>query len=198
MFDHIMQLNFPSIFGDDQHGLPTTCLGGDYTPSKARTPIYVQPNSMKIPFGTMDIHEIARRVDAFVQHNRGSLLNYVDPGYTKSVYLMENGMLYKNHLILHHNMNSMVFVHIEVFLSQSSQEYIVEINRTRGTNDIYKYFYNGIKQAILTGTIEPKTVLEQEMEETGFMKRVASSMSSYLSQSNDDLGASIAPEVENV
>lgn len=170
-------MNIPSPFLDDNH---VTFMGdgGDYTPSKATTPMCIRPGLVRVPFDAMDIREIAKRIDAFIGVNRQNIVNYVESGKQKSVYLMEEKMLYKNHIILHSNMNSMLFVHIEVFVSNASQEYMVEISKIGGTNDLYKYFYRGLKKAILTGEIDPKPIEHQEMEETGFMKRVASSMSS--------------------
>jgi len=140
---------------------------GDYTPSKAKTPIYAAIDPLlKIPIENIDIYEIARRIQTFVQHNNECIINYTESTKNKSTYLMENGMLYKTHLILHDNMNSMTLIHIEVFMSRTSQEYMVEIIRMRGSNKLYGYFYRGIRNAILTGEVGP-TICGKEYEDMG-------------------------------
>lgn len=163
--ESILKLQPPLFCSADK---AETIKPGDYTPSKANTPIYaVIDPLLKIPIENIDIYEIARRIQAFVQFNGDSIIHYVEPAKNKSTYLMENGMLYKTHIILHDNLNSMTFVNVEVFMSRTSREYMVEIVRMRGSNNLYGHFYRGIRNAILTGDVGTKTIVGQKYEEMG-------------------------------
>ena len=181
MSDIILTLNDPFCCCDI-----LTMKAGDYTPTKAYTPMFVRHDAIRIPFEDMDIHEIARRVESFVRHNRFCMLNYVENGQNQSVFLMENGMLYKSHLIVHQDMTDMMKIHVEVYLSNSSKEYLVEINRMTSANDLYKYLYRGLKSCVLTGIVEDQTIYEQEMTNRTLrdsaVRRLSDSVSSGMNE----------------
>jgi hypothetical protein len=146
---------------------------GDYTPSKAQTPLFMGAYdfALEIPMEQMDLSEVIRRIQLFVAYNRYSLVKYVEFDKNQSEYLMENEMLYKTHLILHHEMNQMTFVHVEIFLSHSKQAYLVEIRRMKGRNPAYGYFYRGLKECIRTGELDTSTICELVEVERQMLER---------------------------
>jgi hypothetical protein len=146
---------------------------GDYTPSKAQTPLFMDAYdfALKIPMEQMDLFEIIRRIQLFVNYNSDNLVKYVDFGQNQSEYFMENKMLYKIHLILHYEMNQMAFVHVEICLSHSKQVYLVEIRRMRGRNPAYGYFYRGLKECIRTGELDTSTIYDQVELERQMLER---------------------------
>jgi hypothetical protein len=127
--------------------------------------------ALEIPMEQMDLLEIVKRIQMFVNYNSDNLVKYVDYGQNQSEYLMENEMLYKTHLILHHEMNQMAFVHVEIFLSHSKQAYLVEIRRMRGRNPAYGYFYRGLKECIRTGELDTTAIYTYVTREKHMLER---------------------------
>lgn len=185
MNDIILTLNAPHPQNEEDR--PLYMKGGEYTPSKAYTPMFVRHDAIRIPFEDMDIRAIARRVEQFVHHNRGSILNYVEPGQNKSIFLMENGMLYKNHLIVHQDMTNMMKIHVEVYLSNSSRDYLVEINRMSGSNGLYKYMYRGLESCILTGIVDQITIHEHDLNSRTLRDAAVRKMSDSVSSGMDEM-----------
>jgi uncharacterized protein YciU (UPF0263 family) len=176
---------------------PDLLSKGEYTPSKARTPVAVDTYqfALTLSMDKIDLLEIIRRIQQFVNHNHLNLVKYVEYGKNQSEYVMQKEMLYKTHLILHDEMDKMTFIHIEVFLSHSKNAYLVEIKRMRGRNPAYGYFYRGLRDCIRTGELDPVTIYEHLIEEQASVQRMLETLKIplYTNETNGSMSSCFHP-----